>query len=371
MDRSITFVFFGVPAVRVGGFGSFELLLHADSNGERGESAADAEDRHVVPEAAVLRVSSNDGMAARTWLGSQRKASGSPDATDGIAGCVTGTAHESPAPTASSVSISSEGSEDTGTERSVVFGHHVYPNETGVSVPGGGHGLVQPLRAGMGAFQLVGDSVLPRCLGKISRQRAAGNLQHRPGLAIHQRRLHRTPGRRGNPDQYGWPRSGYRQHLHRAVVEKREIRGHISARLHRRDRNTTWPGSVLPILQHRKKAPGTRESDAGGSPCRLRNAPARTREVAVTHCLDICHGIERDEIVNPRASEGLKFFRSPGKQPSRCSHGRISEVNARAGGLIPPVASLQGTLQWPPITERGRETKKEVDQHGTTSLECS
>lgn len=311
MDRSLSCIFFGVPAVRVGGTGSFQLLLHADSHRERRESSADAEDRRAVSSTPVFRISSDHGVVEGSGMDGQRKACATTDAIDGIAGSTSGATHQSSASTASGVSVSSAGFEHPSSERSLVCRHHVYPYETGVSVLGGRHGLVQSLRAGLGAFQLIGNDVLFGRSGTSTRQRAAGDLQHRPGGTVHQRGIHRAFGRCGDPDQHGWPGPGNRQHLHRTIVAEREIRRHLSARLHRRDRNSTGLGSVLPLLQYRTQTSGAGKSDACGCPRRQHgwnSGPSLMSKEASAPLLGL--GVGWTQTVTSDTSQGLEFFRA-------------------------------------------------------------
>ena len=64
--------------------------------------------------------------------------------------------------------------------------------------------------------------------------RCAGDLQHGPGLAIHDDPLHGSAGSTRDPHQHGRTRSMARQRLHRAAVAIPEIRMRLSASL--RDR---------------------------------------------------------------------------------------------------------------------------------------
>ena len=76
--------------------------------------------------------------------------------------------------------------------------HHVHSATVGIRVSGGGPGLVQPLRPGLGAVGHSGRSVLPRHARTRPGDRAAGDFQYRPRCAVHQRCLSRACcGRRG------------------------------------------------------------------------------------------------------------------------------------------------------------------------------
>ena len=58
-----------------------------------------------------------------------------------------------------------------------------------------------------------------------------GDLQQRPGFAVHQREVHRRTGGAGDRHQHGWPGTLYGQHLHRAAVAVAQIRGGVPERL--------------------------------------------------------------------------------------------------------------------------------------------
>jgi len=62
----------------------------------------------------------------------------------------------------------------------------------------------------------------------------AGHLQHRPGLAVHRCGLYRCPRRQRHRHQHGWQRSLARQRVRREALEKRQIRGGLSASLRNR-----------------------------------------------------------------------------------------------------------------------------------------
>ena len=71
------------------------------------------------------------------------------------------------------------------------------PIGAGLPLPGGGHRLGEPGGPGMAAVEHDGHVVLRRgARGGAGALRQAGDLQHRPGRAVHQRGLHRHAGRR-------------------------------------------------------------------------------------------------------------------------------------------------------------------------------
>src|SRR5271154_2898619 len=80
------------------------------------------------------------------------------------------------------------------------------PMARGLCVSGRGDRLVYPTRAQLAGLDHHGGELLYRGRRGGHRQaRQAGDLQHRPGQPVHQRRLHRPAGRQRHPDQYGRP----------------------------------------------------------------------------------------------------------------------------------------------------------------------
>src|SRR6266849_5759183 len=96
MDRVGAQSVIGSGAMRVGGIGAFAVLLRAGSR-ERRELEIDAGDRRALPQATVLRLAADDGLAWSSGVGGQREAGGAVDAGDGIAGERAGPPHQ-PAP---------------------------------------------------------------------------------------------------------------------------------------------------------------------------------------------------------------------------------------------------------------------------------
>ena len=77
------------------------------------------------------------------------------------------------------------------------------------------------------------------------------DLQQRPGVAVYERGLYRSASPRGSSDQHERPGAGDGQHLHRAIMAKREVRGNLRARLRGRHSGAAGTGAILPLLQHR------------------------------------------------------------------------------------------------------------------------
>ena len=78
----------------------------------------------------------------------------------------------------------------------VVRGHHLHPCFRGLLLSRGRDGLGQPPRPVVAAVEHDGQRFLHRCAGCGAAFRHPGDLQHRPGRAVHQPRVHR-PGARG------------------------------------------------------------------------------------------------------------------------------------------------------------------------------
>ena len=83
----------------------------------------------------------------------------------------------------------------------------------------------------------------------LGASRQAGHLQHRPGLAVHRRGLHRRARQQRHCDQHGRQRRLAGQCLRRAAVAQRQIRGGLSAGLRQRQRGPCVDRSLSGLLQ--------------------------------------------------------------------------------------------------------------------------
>ena len=124
-----------------------ELLLPAAGHGERREPGIDAGHRPVVFEAAVLRSAAHDRLAAGVGVWSQSQTGRAADARDGASGNLAGTAHQPSSSPAPDLPVLAERAQDRAAEPGVVCRHYLRADDGGVSLPGGGHGLVQSLCA--------------------------------------------------------------------------------------------------------------------------------------------------------------------------------------------------------------------------------
>src|SRR3990167_3453680 len=269
MDRVRAQSVIGGGAMRVGGIGAFDVLLRAGGQ-ERRELEVDAGDRRAVPQAAVLRLAAGDGLALGGWGGSQREAGGTGDAGGGVAGGFTRAAHPAAPSRASDLPVLAAGYGSPAAQSGLVLRHHVRADAAWVFVSGGGDGLVQSLRAGLGVVEHLGGTVLCRGVGEGAGDRAAGDLQHRPGGAVYQRGVHRQTSGCRDTDQHGRKGSGAGQRDGGAVVAQCEVRGDISVGLCQWHGGLAGIESVFSVLQHRATASRVRQKNAGRGLLRVR-----------------------------------------------------------------------------------------------------
>ena len=115
------------------------------------------------------------------------------------------------------------------------------------------------------------------CVAALERALGLGQpgIQHRSGVAVHERGVHGMSGRSGDTDQHGWPGPGVGQCVHRAVVAQCEVRGHLPPGLPGWTSGTKGTGTILSVLQHRAAPSGFTGQDSGGGPLRVRSAGHR------------------------------------------------------------------------------------------------
>ena len=97
-------------------------------------------------------------------------------------------------------------------------GHHVHPDEVRLRVPGRDHRLVLASGPVVAAVEHARLQLLRGGARRGARAlRPAGDLQHRPGGAVHGRGVHQAAARPGHRDQHGRQGSLPRQRLRRAA----------------------------------------------------------------------------------------------------------------------------------------------------------
>ena len=153
----------------------------------------------------------------------------------GLAGNLSGATHQRAPPRAPGLPLSAAGSGDRAGEPCLVRRHHLYPGAARLPLPGGDHGLGEPVRPGLAAVEHTGRELLH---GHARRGPGpawqAGDSQHRPGQPVHQLRLHRALAGGRHPGLDGWQGPVHGQYLHRAAVALAQIRGDLPARDRRR-----------------------------------------------------------------------------------------------------------------------------------------
>src|SRR6202163_914879 len=161
MDRSYSSTVDRPTAVRTAGSAALDLLLSAAA-GERGEPAPDAPTRPVVHEAPVFRQPEN---GRRTRDQSQTRATA--DADSGHRSALSQTQLEPSGAGSGNLSVPAARRRHRKTKSRLEYRYYVYSDAWRLSLPGRDDGLVQPLRAQLGAVQYDGNRLLP---GRASRQ---------------------------------------------------------------------------------------------------------------------------------------------------------------------------------------------------------
>ena len=143
----------------------------------------------------VLREPSDGAApAARRRVGGA--ASGpSSDAPDGPGGDLPEAPYERRAAGTPRLPVPAARADDRPSGSGWMRGHHVHPGDDRLSVPGRDHGLGQPTCAVVAAVEHDGQQLLRRGAGGGAADGDARHLQHRPGVAVYERGVHRPcPG---------------------------------------------------------------------------------------------------------------------------------------------------------------------------------
>jgi hypothetical protein len=196
-----------------------------------GEPAADAPDRRAVPQDPVLWQSADDGGPRATRGGGQPQAGPAADGVDGPGGARPQAADRRRLDGRSGLSLLAPRPGPGPGQRGLEFGHHLCSDEKGVHVPDGGDRLVQPVRAVVAAVEYHGRRVLPGGARGGALAGPTGDLQHRPGFAVHVARVHRPAGGGGCRGEPGRSGAGAGQRVRGTPLEEREIRGYLHQRL--------------------------------------------------------------------------------------------------------------------------------------------
>src|SRR5579864_939222 len=269
MDRSPSSAPQHPTAMRTAGSAALDLLLSAAA-GERGEPASAPPARPTLHEASVLRQPQN---GRRT--GSEPQAHPAADAYFGHRSPLSQTQLKSPGTRSPDLPVPAARRRDRAAQPRLEYRYYLHSNAWRLSLPGGCHGLVQPVRTQLGTVQHHGGGLLPRRAQRCVPLRPARNLELRSGLAVYFGRLSGTPEEARHRDQHGWPRTRARQRVHRTAVALTQVRADLPRRLRHRTRTVPGVGELLPLLQPPAPAPGARLSDAS----RLVPAPIQKEKV--------------------------------------------------------------------------------------------
>ena len=174
MDRSATSAPEHPTAVRTAGPAALDLLLPAAA-GERGEPAPAAAARRAVPGVPVLRQPAHGGH-----VGGQSQAHPAADAHSGHRGPVSETQFEPPGAGPRDLPVLTARSLHRAAQPGLEHRYYLRSDAGRLPLPGGRHGLVQPLRAQLGTLQYHGDRLLPGRAG----QRASASASPRSGTPI-------------------------------------------------------------------------------------------------------------------------------------------------------------------------------------------
>src|SRR6202171_5007822 len=150
MDRSPSSATQHPTAMRTAGRAAHTLLPPAAA-GERGESASAPPARSVVPEAPVLR-QPQDGRRP----GSEPQTHPAPDAHSGHRSPLPQTELEPPGTGPPDLPVPAARCGNPPAQPRLEHRYYLHSDAWRLSVPGGRHGLVQPLRAQLGTFQYDG-----------------------------------------------------------------------------------------------------------------------------------------------------------------------------------------------------------------------
>src|SRR5450432_1290683 len=258
MDRSRIFAAQHSAAVRTAGSAALHLLLSAAA-GDRGEPAPDAPVRRVVPEMPVLR-EPQDGLR----VGHQSQTRATADADSGHRSPLSQTELEPPGTGSQDLPVSAARRGNPPAQPRLEHRYYLHSDAWRLSVSGRGDGLVQPLRAELGAVEHHGHGVLfDGARGRV-RLRPTPNLELRSRLAIYFDGFSRAAQTARHRHQHGRPRTRARQRVHRTLVALVEIRTDLPRRLPRRRPTVHRARIVLSLLQLLASAPGARLSHAGG-----------------------------------------------------------------------------------------------------------
>ena len=145
--------------------------------GDGRELEIDAIDRRAIHPDAVLR-NPEDGLVARRARTRCECETGTPaDAADGAGSDISEAPAFGPRDRTQDLSVSAGQPQDRSAGPRLGQRYHLHPTAAGICLSGGNHGLVQPLCAGVGSIDFVGERLLRGGPGLGIDDDAAGDLQ--------------------------------------------------------------------------------------------------------------------------------------------------------------------------------------------------
>src|SRR5215475_6314216 len=259
MDRSATSAAECSAAVRTARRASLDLLS-PPAAGERREPASAPTARRAVLGLPVFRQPS-DGRHA----GGQPQAHPTADAHSGHRSALSETKPEPPGSGSRDLPVPAARCLHRTAQPSLEHRYYVPSDAWRIPLPGYRDGLVQPLRAQLGALQYDGDRLLSGRTGSGIPFRPTRNLELRSGVPVHLARLSGAAEEARYLDQHGWTGPCPGQRLHRTSVAQPEVRTHLPRRLRQRGRSVPSAGPLLPLLQSPAPSPGARLPHTGRS----------------------------------------------------------------------------------------------------------
>src|SRR5271165_3582035 len=259
------------------------LRLVRGGTGSGRESAIDAVDRRAIHTDAVLRNPEDGLVARRARIRGQRETGTPADAGDGAGSALFEATAVGSRVRTQDLSVSAAQSQDRSARPRLGKRYHLHSPAAGLCLSGGDHGLVQPLRAGVGSIDFVGERLLRGGTGLGIDDDAAGDLQYRPRGAVHQRGIYEASGEAGHHDQHGRTWTSDRQHFHRTFMADGEIRRGVSEGLRRRVGSSLQSQELFHFLQSQTPASVVGLSDAGGD--LLRESEMRLRRDKAAHAV--------------------------------------------------------------------------------------
>src|SRR5581483_2547737 len=181
-------------AMRSAGVAPLQPVLRAGARGPS-RSGVDAAAGRGVSAASILWLEKDGAVLEAGGASRQSQESAAITAENGPAGGRPQAADHGAGAGSQGLSVSLARAGDHAAQSGVVQRYYLCAAAGRILVPGGGDGLVQPARFELAVVEQPGGGVLPRGAGRGPRPRQAGDLQHRPGRAVHEPRVRGSPGR--------------------------------------------------------------------------------------------------------------------------------------------------------------------------------